>query len=442
LLVAVLILPGMPALGSGHAGPSAIRLVSVARGGGVSDGVSTGGGEKGLDVSARGRYVVFGSSATDLVRGDVNGQYDVFVRDIVGGRTMLVSVGVGGVQGNADSRQGSISADGRYVAFNSFASNLVPGDDNGAPDVFVRDLWRHRTVLASTGVGGIADLGALSPELSADGRHVAFTSSASNLVAGDTSDQDVFVRDLAAARTELVSIGSAGEQTESPASQASLSADGRYVAFAGSGLTLDPPPEAPPVTDGVVYVRDRVAGTTRAVSFGIPVDPRAFVIDAAQPKLSNDGRVVVFAMIGWLGVGVDPIANIWLRDLRTGVVELISADRRGRPSTSIGGGSADISADNRYVAFSTAAPLTLGDAGVLNDVFIRDRRTGGLAWLTRAQDQTDAFGGRIGSYGPAISADGRHVVFESDDKRLAPPGGGGFGYDIYLWSRSGSGHSR
>jgi hypothetical protein len=143
----------------------------------------------------------------------------VFVRDMIGGRTALVSVGVGGVQGNAESRQGSISADGRFVAFDSFASNLVPGDGNEAPDVFVRDLWRHRTILVSTGVGGIADLGAISPELSADGRHVAFTSSATNLVAGDTSDQDVFVRDLPATRTELVSVGPAGEQPESPASR-------------------------------------------------------------------------------------------------------------------------------------------------------------------------------------------------------------------------------
>jgi Tol biopolymer transport system component len=435
LLVAVATMPGTPAHG-GRPGPGAIVLVSIARDGGVSDGASTGGRENGLGVSTHGRYVVFASSATDLVSGDVNGHDDVFVRDVVGLRTVLVSVGVGGVQGNGQSRQGSISADGRYVAFNSAASNLVPGDTNDTGDVFVRDLWRHRTILASTGVGGIADLGAHSPELSADGQHVAFTSSATNLVAGDTSDQDVFVRDLADSRTELVSVSTAGEQTESSASQPSVSADGRHVAFVGSGLATGPTPEPPAFLDGVVYVRDRVARTTQAVSFGIPVDPRAFVVDAGSPKLSNDGRVVVFAAIGWLGVGVDPIANVWLRDLRTGAAELISADRRGRPSSSLGGARADISADNRYVAFSSAGPLTRGDSGVVSDVFIRDRHTGRLAWLTRAQDQTDPFG--AGSYGPAISDDGRHVVFESTDDRLAPPGGSGVGYDTYLWSGFGS----
>jgi Tol biopolymer transport system component len=430
LLVAVLILLGTPAVGAGHAGPGAIQLVSIARDGGGNDGASSGGG---IGVSAHGRFVVFGSSATDLVSGDVNGRDDVFVRDVVGRRTVLVSVGVGGVQGNAQSWQGSISADGRYVAFSSLASNLVPGDTNDTGDVFVRDLWRHRTILASTGVGGIADLGAHSPDVSADGQQVAFVSSATNLVAADTSGQDVFVRDLAAARTELVSVSTAGEDTESPASQPSLSADGRYVAFiAASDLVPRSTPEPPAFVESVVYIRDRVVRTTRVVSSGIPVDPRAFVIAAGSPRLSDDGRVVVFAAIGWLAVGVELIVNVWLRDLRTGAAELISADRRGRPSSSLGDGSADISADNRYVAFSSTAPLTRGDSGTLSDVFVRDRHTGGLAWITRAQDESDV---GVGSYGLAISGDGRHVAFESDDSRLAPPGGGGVGHDTYLWSR-------
>jgi Tol biopolymer transport system component len=442
LFVAVVAVPGKPVLAVSVPGPAAIHLVSIASDGGASDGWSAAGTEKGLDVSAHGRYVVFSSYAANLVTGDRNGQRDVFVRDMVRGRTVLASMGVGGVQGNAESRQGSISADGRFVAFNSAASNLVPGDTNDTGDVFVRDLWRHRTILASTGAGGIADQGAHQPDLSADGRHVAFTSSATNLVAGDTSDQDVFVRDLGAARTELVSVGPAGEQPESPASQPSLSADGRHVAFiAAADLVPGPAPEPSAFVDGVVYVRDRVARTTRAVSYGIPVDPRALVIDAAYPALSGDGRVVVFAVIGWWGP--DPIPNVWLRDLRTGAAELISADRRGRPSTVVWPvHRADVSAGGRYVAFGSAALLTRGDSGALSDVFVRDRRTGGLTWITRAQDQTDPFGGRLGSIGPAISADGQHVAFDSDDSRLAPPGGSGFGSDTYLWSRSEPGNPR
>jgi Tol biopolymer transport system component len=394
--------------------------VSVAPDGSAGDAESFSGTEKGLGVSAGGRYVVFSSYASNLVLGDRNGQRDVFVRDVVRGRTVLASVGVGGVQGDAESRQGSISADGRYVAFNSLASNLVPGDDNGQPDVFVRDLWRGRTTVVSVAFGGgLADLGGHQPELSADGRYVAFTSSASDLVPGDATDQDVFVRDLVAARTELVSVGPAGS-TESPTGEPSLSADGRYVAFVGRADLIPGAAPAPPAfVDRVVYVRDRRAGTTRAVSYGVPVDPRAFVVDASNPMLSGDGRVVIFLAIGWLGVGSDPIGNVWARDLRTGTAELISADPRGRPSTVVGSiHRIDVSADGRYVAFDSAARLTAGDADGVDDVFRYDRRTGRLAQLTAVRDRP---GGRVGNgVGAAISDDGAHVAFET--------------FETYLWS--------
>jgi hypothetical protein len=197
---------GAAAPATGTVGRAAIQVVSVAPDGTAGDGFSTGR----LGVSAGGRYVVFASYSSDLVPGDDNGQHDVFVPDVVAGRTVLASVGVDGARGNGESRGGSISADGRYVAFDSAASNLVPGDDNGSFDVFVRDLWRGRTILASVGIGGgPADIGAHGPNLSADGRHVVFTSSSSNLVPGDMTDQDAFARDLATARTELVSVSGA-----------------------------------------------------------------------------------------------------------------------------------------------------------------------------------------------------------------------------------------
>lgn len=119
---------------------------------------------------------------------------------------------------------------------------------------------------------------------------------------------------------------------------------------------------------------------------------------------------------------------------RTNRLQLISADAQGKASTAVGPVfRSGVSADGRYVTFSTPGLLTSGDSGILADVFRLDRTTGSLVWITRAQDQTDPFGGRIGSVGPAISADGQHVAFESDDKQLAP-GGGMFGRDTYLWN--------
>ncbi|MEV5964354.1 hypothetical protein AB0L70_21465 [Kribbella sp. NPDC051952] len=392
------------------------------------------GTEKGLGVSGHGRYVVFSSYASNLVPGDTNGQRDVFVRDLVRGQTTRVSVGDGGVQGDGESRQGSISADGRYVAFNSVASTLVPGDTNGEWDVFVRDLKAGRTTRVSVGRSGQADLSSIGPEISADGSHVAFTSAATNLVAGDTNDtQDVFVRDLRTRRTERVSVASDGSQLDVFSNVSAISGDGRLVAF-GTPAQLVPVPPAPPITDTLLYVRDRKAATTRAVSLGTTSDPRAFITEAAYPSFSDDGRYLVFTQISWLGIGVDAIPNVWLRDLRTNRLQLISADSQGRPSTAVGPVfRSGVSADGRYVTFSTPGVLTSADQGILADVFRLDRRTGALVWITQAQDQTDPFGGRIGSYGPAISSDGQHVAFESDDKQLAP-GGGNFGYDTYSWN--------
>jgi Tol biopolymer transport system component len=376
---------------------------------------------------------VFSSYATDLVPGDVNGQRDVFVRDMVTGRTTLASVGVDGAQGNGESRQGSISADGRFVAFSSNATNLVPGDTNDSPDVFVRDLRTGATSRVSIGIAGQADQGGGQPEISSDGRHVTFTSGATNLVAGDTNDtQDVFVRDLDAGRTERVSVSTGGLQSDGFSTDSTISADGRFVAFVSASPTLAPAPPPPPETLIFTYVHDRKTNTTRSVSHDVTADRRTVIIETSYPVISADGRFVVFTVIGWLGVGVDPIPNVWLRDLTTDRLELVTADRAGNPSSAVGPVfREDVSADGRYVAFGTPGRMTPADRGNLSDVFRLDRQTGSLVWITYRQEPADPFGG-IGSVGPAISADGNHVAFESDAVNLVRDGGAA-GYDTYLW---------
>lgn len=407
-----------PATAGGDRHPGTIGLVSVGAGGGGGNGGLFPGFENQVGLSADGRYVVFSSHSTDLVAGDTNGQRDVFVRDTRTGRTTLVSVGAGGVQGNQESAQGSISADGRFVAFNSAASNLLPGDTNNSPDVFVRDLLTGRTTLVSVGRNGPANQGAQQPEISADGRHVAFASGSTNLVAGDTNATgDVFVRDLDTSRTERVSLTVGGVQSVHSSADPGISADGRFVAFASN---LE------------VAVRDRGTQRTRVVSRGVTADPRSDFHESVKPTLSNDGRFVVFTVIAWWP-GMDPVPSIWLRDLRTDRLELISVDYLGRPALQIGGSfQPDVSADGRYVTFGSTAHVTRGDEGELSDVYRLDRKTGSLAWITSGQDQARV-DGRHGSHGPAISDDGRHVAFDSDAKTLAP-GGGTSGYDTYVWS--------
>jgi hypothetical protein len=166
--------------------------VSVATGGAQADANSGN-----SSVSADGRFVAFESLASNLVAGDTNGLYDVFVRDRQLGTTERVSVATGGAQGNSFSASSSISADGRFVAFRSYASNLVAGDTNGNQDVFVRDRQSGTTERVSVVTGGAqANDDSFRLSISADGHIVAFVSSATNLVAGDTNGEgDIFVRD-------------------------------------------------------------------------------------------------------------------------------------------------------------------------------------------------------------------------------------------------------
>lgn len=412
---------GGTANAGGDRHPGTISLVSVGLGGTGGDGASGANGNA-SGTSEHGRYVVFASSASDLIANDTNGQQDIFVRDMVTGRTTLASVGPGGVQGNGDSREASISADGRYVAFDSFASNLVPGDTNETYDVFRRDLRTGRTALVSVGLDGPADQGAVFPDISTDGNHVAFESSSTNVVPGDTNTtQDIFVRNLRAGRTERVSLTSAGLQSDLPSLEAAISGNGRIVAFTAIGG--DP---------AAIQVRDRDKGTTRSVSDGVPGDPRSPIIGYGTADVSSDGRFVVFSVYSMMGT--DTVANVWLRDLRTNRAQLISADHLGNPSTAFGGASGTVSADGRYVTFGTPVRISPTDHGTLSDVYRLDRKTGSLVWVTHRQDQTDPWGGgRLGSFAPAISDDGQHIAFDSDDKNLAGVVGPS-GYEKYLWN--------
>jgi Tol biopolymer transport system component len=194
-------------------------------------------------VSSRGRYVLFTSDASNLVPGDTNGTADVFVRDRRTGKTKGVSVSLHGAQGRGQSDGAWLTGDGRYALFGSYAANLVPGDTNGEPDVFVRDLGAGTTERVSVGKGGAqanGSSGALGRTVTRDGRYVVFLSAATNLVPGDTNGaNDVFVRDRKLGTTERVSVPAAGGQANGPSiDPLSLSGDGRFVAFTSEATNL------------------------------------------------------------------------------------------------------------------------------------------------------------------------------------------------------------
>ncbi|MCE9596066.1 MAG: hypothetical protein K8S98_17895 [Planctomycetes bacterium] len=242
-------------------------------------------------LSSDGRWATFNGFATNLVAGDGNGTWDVFARDTQTGQTVRASVDSNGVEGNQQSVEPALSGDGRFVAFRSLASNLIAADTNGLEDVFVHDLTTGQTICATRTPAGLASNGgSLRARLSDDGRFVAFTSDASDLVPSDTNaKRDAFVRDLTAGVTTRVSVATGGAQALGISDVGDLSADGRWVVFSSSASNLVPG-DTNSVTD--VFVHDRWSGETKRISVasnGVEGDQAS---DGGM--LSADGRTLVF----------------------------------------------------------------------------------------------------------------------------------------------------
>jgi Tol biopolymer transport system component len=268
--------------------------VTVDLGGGNPDGFANN-----PRISANGRFVAFDSLASDLVVGDGNGLRDVFVRDLRTKTTVRASVDLEGGDPDNSSFAPVLNASGRYVAFVSYASDLVPGDGNGETDVFVRDLDAGVTLRVSVDVaGGDANGFSHSASISADGRAVTFASIASDLVSDDGnlcfaegfySCSDVFVRDVATGTTVRASVDAGGDDGNEDSRDPAISADGRWLAFVSEASDLVP-------GDGNgrpdVFVRDLVAETTVRASVDVGGgDPDN---ESRRPVISRHGRVVAF----------------------------------------------------------------------------------------------------------------------------------------------------
>ena len=430
LFVPFIVQPGVPAATS----EPITERVSVDSAGGQANN-----GSLSPAISADGRFVAFASAASNLVPGDTNGGVDIFVHDRQTGATERVSVDSAGAQANNPFifSPPAISGDGRFVAFDSAASNLVPGDTNGALDVFVHDRLTGATERVSVDSAGVqGNSSSTFPAISADGRFVAFVSEASNLVAGDTNGaenafagNDVFVRDRVTRQTERMSVDSAGGQANNNFIESTaISADGRVVAFVSAASNL-----VPGDTNGTldVFVHDRQTGATERVSVdsagGQANSPFLAVGGLA---ISADGRFVAFDSLASNLVPGDTngTLDVFVRDRQTGATERMSVDSVGAQGNDISGSPA-ISADGRFVAFaSEASNLVAGDTNRSGnafsgtDVFVHDRATGQTERVSvdSAGGQADNFSSGFNLRGFAISADGRFVAFESFASNLVP----------------------
>ena len=254
-------------------------------------GTEGNGGSLTCAISARGRFVAFRSAAWNLVPGDVNGQDDIFVKDMLTGAVGLVSVATGGGQGDAHSQFPDISANGNLVVFMSDANNLVAGDTNPSSDIFVHDRATGITRMVHADSAGIQGNGAaMDPTMSANGLRVAFTSTANNLVAGDTNgNTDVFVRDLIGGQTVRASVSSSGTQSNDESRGSRLSASGGQVLFESRASNLVSG-DTNVHTD--VFVHELVSGVTDRVSLS-SAGVQSFD-DAYHGDLSIDGRLATF----------------------------------------------------------------------------------------------------------------------------------------------------
>lgn len=367
------------------------------------------GGSYDTALSGDGRYLAFSSNATNLVPGDTNNATDIFVRDTITGEVTRISTDSSGNQGDPfHSWHPSISADGRYVAFSSNATILVPDDTNSASDIFVKDRQTGTTTRVSTDSSGNQANGyCYYTTISDDGRYVAFRSFASNLVAGDTNGTwDIFVKDTQTGVTVRASSDlSWGQGDDLSSFYPALTADGGYVAFSSSATNL-----VPDDNNGVedIFMKHIQTGAITRISLdgdGNEVDGGSY-----YPHLSADGRYVIFysAATNLVPDDLNLTEDIFIKDTGTGAVTRVSTDSAGQEGNGYSD-FPDISADGRYVVFYSAATnLVPGDDNGVDDIFFKDTQTGAT---TRVSTDLEGVEGNGYSYWPQVSGDGRFVSF-------------------------------
>lgn len=371
-------------------------------------------GSHGAAISADGRFVAF-TAQSQLASTDTNSAGDVYVHDRYTGTTELISEGTAG-SANDFSTFPAISGDGRFVAFHSAATNLVPGDTNGQVDVFLRDRLNATTTRISASTAGVqGNSFSLEPSISGDGRLVAFTSLANNLVPTDTNNAtDVFVYDSESLALQRVSISSAGTQASGQSKAASISSDGAVVAFESTAANL-----VTGDTNGRsdVFVRDLDDAVTGRVSLGVGgVQANHSSNDAS---ISGTGRYVAFSSVATNLVSADTNnrSDVFRYDRVTGDVSRASVGSAGAQGIDVSE-APSISYDGNTVAFqSTASNLVTADYNNSIDIFVRAIDVGET---TRASVSYQGAEGTWASTTPAISGDGRHVAYQSGASNLVP----------------------
>jgi len=392
-----------------------------------SNGEESNGSSRYPLISGDGRYVAFHSSSTNLVAGDTNGRDDIFLYDTVKSTTIRVSQASNGDQANDNSGATSISADGRYVSYSSFATNLVPNDTNNSPDVFVYDTATQTTKRVSVTNNGVEGTGgSYSPSISADGRYVAYWSMSDNLVTGDTNNSwDVFLYDTLTGTTKLVSVDNAGNQGNLDSHYPSISGNGRYVSYWSKANNL-----VPGDTNNLydVFLYDTLTQTTTLVS--VNNSGTQGNITSLDQCISLDGGYIAYRSFANNLVPSDTNnkSDIFVYNTNTKTATRVSVDSKGNQANGESY-SPFISGDGRYVTYhSEASNLVPQDTNATVDIFAYDTVTKTTIRVSVDSKENQSNGG---SYYPSISASGSYVAYESYGNNLSPNDSNG-AFDIFV----------
>ena len=375
----------------------------------------------GSSISEDGRFVAFASAANNLVVNDTSrGRVNIFVRDRDTGVTERVSVSSDGKEANGSSFSPAISTDGRYIAFLSYASNLVRRDNNRETDIFVHD--RVTGVTKRVSVSSSGEQGndrSSNPSVSADGRFVAFESFASNLVEGDTnkdinssyySGADVFIHDRQSHETKRISVSASGIEGNDDSRYPNISADGRFVVFSSNANNLI---DGRTIEAGNIYIYNRKDSINRHVS--VFTDGVSNFLGAGFPAISADGQFVTF--LATFKKYSSSERQIYIRDRKNRITERVSYVPKGVSLIHYRSElrESSVSADGRFVVYNDKSRI-----------YTRDRS------LNKTQHTVTGFDDRVsGGFRSKISADGRYVTFTSDSPYLVE-GHNNYADDVFV----------
>lgn len=383
-------------------------------------------------ISSDGQYAAFESYAGNLVCENSTSRRDVFVFDQSTSLVQKISLALDGGGANGNSAQPSLSADGRYIVFESNATNLISADSNNdcdsnyddlpdnCADIFLFDRQSGQTTLVSVSTGNVqANNESMDPKISSDGRYVVFTSLADNLVSGDTNTySDIFLRDLQTGETSLIS-KSSGIPADGDSRVPVISADNRYILFSSRATNLDGETAEPGW-----YLYEIQTKLLRRI-------PAAWQTWMGA-RLSADGILGVGVSIT-TGSGLSgefELEEVDLYDFSRNAVKLISIAPDGEPGNR-DSQSPGISADGRYVTFASESNnLTAGDTNFAWDIFLMDLQKKQLDRISLAYDEAQSTGH---SLAPFISADGRFIIFTSTANNLVPNDVNGY-RDIFIYN--------